>query len=193
MAERYEFKTKFERERENQGKEAENKQEKESQFSLWEEPLSEEEISEFFHKIKIIREEENPEGKTQEIKKLLPHLLGKRIEEQLKKEGKKIIKIEDEEGEEILKSGGYEWFTEENEEKQGLEIRRAVVEKEEGKMKKMRTNTMIFSGKDIEAMTDKFLTEIKELKKEDLWRIEEDKRKSREQARKPKIFRRPEN
>ena len=199
MAERYEFKTKFEKERENQGKEAKNKQEKESRFSLWEKPLSEEEISEFFHKIKNVQKEEKLEGKRQEIKKLLPHLLGKRWEKELEEqEKKKIVEIEDQGGAEILKpEEGFKWFIEEGvgegEEKQGLKIRRAVIEKEEGEMKKMRTNTMIFSGKEIEAMTDKFLTEIQHLKKEDFWRIEEKKRKSREQAKKPKVLHRPEN
>ena len=187
MAERYEFKTKFEKELENQGKETENKQEKESQFSLWEKPLSEEEIKYLFHKIKNVREEENQEEKRQEIKKLLPHLLGKRWEEKLKKqERKKIIEIEDKGEAEILKPRGYEWFTEENEKKQGLKIRRVVIENEEGKMRKGRTNTIIFSGEEIEAMTDKFLAEIGHLKKEDWRRIEEEKRKRRKQAKKPK-------
>jgi hypothetical protein len=185
MAERYEFKTKFEKERENQKKEAE--------FSLWEKPLVEDEIMEFFHEIKRIRDEKKSEEKIKEIKKLLPHLLGKRCEEKLREQGKKLVEIECEGGEEILKPRGYEWFSEENEEKQGLKIRRAVIEKEEGEMKKMRTDSIIFSGEKIEEMTDKFLTEIKHLKKEDLWKIEEKKRKKREQAKRPKVFHHPEN
>jgi len=126
-------------------------EEKEKPF--YERPLTKEEREEFSFFIEGIRREQDEKRRGKELEMLIPYLLGYRLEEELRKEGREIMQNSYERG--VLRKGGYEWKRGEEEE---LKVWRNYKEGEG----KWPSETIILDKKGLQEFKEKLLKEILE-------------------------------
>ncbi len=128
-------------------------EEKEKPF--YERPLTEEERKEFSFFIEGIRREQEKKRREGKLEMLIPYLLGRRLEERLRKEGKKIIQSPYEGR--VLRRGGHEWKRGEEGEEEELRIWRIYREE-----KKWPSKTITLDKKELQRFKEKLLKEILE-------------------------------
>ena len=123
---------------------------------LYKGPLTEEERKEFSFFIEGIKGEQDKERRERRLEMLIPHLLGRRLEERLREEGKKIIQSPYEGR--VLRKGGYEWKRGEEEEEEELRIWRIYKETEN----RWRSETITLDKKEFQRFKEELLKEILE-------------------------------
>lgn len=148
------------------------------EFSLWEKPLTRQEIKECFWFIEEIRKVKNPEEKKYLIKKLLPNLLSWRLKEELIRDGKELFWDEEGEGEKkgIIQEKNYRWARERKnvgEEEEKLKFWQNIRAGKGGK----QLVRFCLGAEELRVVIDKFLREIEEITEEELGQIKEEKEK----------------